>query len=175
MECPNQSTDKQGFTHLGVVNSWLKVECALVTALASLPDPAMVCLPHPTALEWIVGLCGPSVDSVKAGTVVKAWVRPCMRTRTCTHTHHLWLYWCVDVLSSQVGKVVSLLAHEERCDHFFEQGARNSLVALSLHSSTTLDSVLVYNSVHDSIGMGAMDSYLCNHSKVIYIVVTIVK
>ena len=85
MECPNQSTDKQGFTHLGVVNSWLKVECALVTALASLPDPAMVCLPHPTALEWIVGLCGPSVDSVKAGTVVKAWVRPCMRTRTCTH------------------------------------------------------------------------------------------
>ena len=98
-----------------------------------------------------------------------------LHAHTHMHTHHLWLYWCVDVLSSQVGKLVSLLAHEERCDHFFEQGARNSLVALSLHSGTTLDSVLVNNSVHDSIGMGAMDSYLCNHSKVIYIVVTMVK
>ena len=86
IECPNQATDKQGFTHLGAVSSWHKVECALVTALASLPDPAVVCVPHPTPLEWAVRQCA-TVDSVTASTVVKAWVRPCSHARACTHTH----------------------------------------------------------------------------------------
>lgn len=81
---------------------------------------------------------------------------PCMHA----HTSFVAVLVCVDVLSSQVGRVVSLLSHEERCDHFFEQGAQNSLVALSLHSTTTLDSVLVYNSVHVSIGRGAMNKMI---------------
>ena len=85
MECPNQAAEKQGFTHLGAVSSWEKAEGALVTALAGLPDPGVVCVPHPTPLEWAARQCS-SEDSVMASTVLKAWVRGTY-THTHTHTH----------------------------------------------------------------------------------------
>ena len=45
--------------------------------------------------------------------------------------------------SNQVGKVVALLSQGKQCTHFFEQGAQDFLVGLSLHSRIALDCVMV--------------------------------
>ena len=70
-----------------------------------------------------------------------------MHVHAHTHTHiracTLSTAMLMCVPSYQVGKVVSLLSDEEHHDHFFEQGTRDFLVALLLHSRPALDSVLV--------------------------------